>query len=172
MLDISLVISIAAFLLSIVTIYFQWFRVKGPKIDLLNLNDMQEIDVHIPPPPKEKHEYYSISPERKGNAVIKLVFGNAGDRAGIAMIKDMTITNKQNVVTNIETSFDRYTVIPALEIVEKDIALRNIQIISVVALKFDLALSIETGGYHPRTGVYIKNINIQKVIHLKFLYPS
>lgn len=171
--DVSLAISITAFILSLITIYFQWFRVVGSKIDLLNAKDKQLIIVRpysgLPKYIQEK--FTQIPGEEQGYALVKLVYGNAGDRAGIAYIKGIKIETKNSELGTIKSSFDRYTFVPAYEIVEEEILLRNIPMTTDNPIEFKIELNIECGGYHPRTSSYLQIKMLQKVINVNVLPP-
>ncbi len=167
--DISLAISITAFILSLVTIYFQWFRVRGAKIELLNTNDKQRSIVrYYAGLPSNIQDAFPNYPDiQSGHGLVKLVFGNSGDRAGIASIQKIEIKNAHELI---KSSYYSYILVPAYEIVEKDILLRNIPI-GPHSIEVEIVLTIEWGGYHPRSGGYLHKGIMQKTLQIDLIPP-
>ena len=79
-------ISVAAFILALYSLYLQ-HKVKGPLIELLNAKDIQRrVPRRHEKLPKDVQEHFpDILDAAPGYALVKLIFGNSGDRVGIAI---------------------------------------------------------------------------------------
>ena len=161
----SLFVSLLAFIVSAISIYLQ-NMVEGPKIELLNAEDVQfKVPRYHKELPEEIQKTYPHVPDAaSGYALVKLVFGNSGDRAGTANINDIKIRN--NLDPAIKISAFSYALIPAYAIIEKEILLRNIEIGEYPKTPIEIALRIEYGGYHPRTGKALRKETIEKTLHV------
>ena len=166
----SLVISILAFIASAVSIYLQ-YMVEGAKVELLNADDVQ---VKIARPHKELPEhiqkaYPHIPDALEGYALVMLVFGNSGDRTGFVNIMDLKVWIKGNPNRLIKASYTKYALIPAYEIVEKEILLRNLQLGEFPLQSLEVEITMEYGGYHPRTGKYLHKETIDKTLQVSII---
>lgn len=159
---ISLVLSVLAIVISAISIYLQ-YMVEGPKIELLNAADLQR---RVPRPhsdlPKNIQDNFPYYPDAvPGHALVKLVFGNSGDRVGIANIQSMKariIKSGQDEI--IKIAFDKYILVPAYAIIQKDILLSNIQI-GPNTIELVIELTIGYGGYNPKNTKYVHHGTIQ-----------
>lgn len=152
--DLSLLVSVVAFAVSLYSLYRQ-YRVRGPAIEVLN----SAIDQHVKLlafnglsteiQEKFPSAQQSNNPEY---ALVKLVYGNSGDRTGLAIIQSITLQEDDS--DGIETFYNPYTMIPAYEIVENEILLRDyVQHFSEKDKKnIRVEIRIERVGYHPRSG--------------------
>ena len=170
MLELSLGLSIAAILFTIINTYFQWFRVKGARIELLNTHHNQRSVTrsYAGLPKNIQDDFPDYPDEWPGYALVKLVFGNSGDRAGLVNIINIGIENDHGLF---KKSYYSYTLIPAYEIVEKEILLRNIPI-GPNPIEIEVILTIEWGGYHPRSGKYMLKGTKEKSLRVTLISPS
>ncbi len=151
-------IAFVAFIFSVYSLYLQQ-TAKGPKIELLNKDDRQ---LRVARPHKElpndvQKAFPYIPDVLPGYALVKLIFGNAGDRAGMANIKAMKVVMKDNprkpdLIKAVQSS--NYVVVPAYEVVEKELLLKNLQLGEFPDQRLEVELEIEYGGYYPHTGKY------------------
>ena len=165
--DVVNVLALLALFLSALSIYLQ-IRVKGPLIELLNDKDTQQL---IPRPypslPKDIQEKFPQKTEAvPGHALVKLIFGNSGDRVGIANIQDL----KAKIIKSgereiIKVSYNKYILVPAYAIVETEVLLTNIQLGSNT-IELEIELTMERGGYNPDNTKYIQQGIIQKSIYV------
>ena len=84
--DLSVAISVFALAVSLIGVYLQWFRVRGPVIALLNTQDEQRA-VLLPYsrlPQSIQQNFPEYKEKFQGYALVRLVFANSGDRAGFA----------------------------------------------------------------------------------------
>jgi hypothetical protein len=167
------VLSLTAIIISLFSIYLQYVMVEGAEIAILNDEDNQR---SVPRPysglPKNIQDNFPDYPdEQPGYALIKLVFGNSGDRTGIAKIKGVKafIEGGHHIV--IKPSYYSYTLVPAYDIVEKDILLRNILLVPYV-VDIAVEVTIEHGGYHPRISRYLRKGFITKTLHISLIPAS
>jgi hypothetical protein len=174
--DLSIVLSFIALFISIYSIYLQWFRVKGPKISLLNEEgDYRSVLRPYNGLPQAIRDYFPEYIEKyQGYAIVTLVFGNAGDRAGIAKIISAEVQNPPffNAEENekVKSSYYNFSMIPAYSIDLKSIVLRNIPII-VKDTELDFLLKVEWGGFNPKTGTFV-NKGIREYKMKLLLVPS
>jgi len=153
--DVYNILAVLAIVISAISLYLQ-LAVRGPLIELLNATDTQQ---RVPRPhgdlPKDIQEKFPNIPDAApGYALVKLIFGNSGDRVGIANIQDI----KAKIIKSGETeiirvSSDKYILVPAYAIVETEILMSNIQI-SHNTIELELELAIEYGGYNPDNSKY------------------
>lgn len=150
--DLGLILSILAIIISIISLILQ-YRVRGARIELLNTHHSQRSVVrnYVGLPKNIQDDFPHYPDVGPGYALVKLVFGNSGDRAGLVNILDVNITNDHGLF---KKSYYSYTRIPAYEIVEEEILLRNIPI-GPNPMEIEVMIKIEWGGYHPRSGKYI-----------------
>lgn len=165
--DLSVVISIIALITSLISIYLQWFRVRGPIIALLNTEGEQRA-VLLPygrlPQAIQQH-FPEYKEKFQGYALVRLVFANSGDRAGFTEIKKIEVQNPPAPswaeADRIRASFHSYALIPAYEINSHEILLRNIPPIDK-EMVIDVAVEIDWGGPNPRTGEYKRKGTIKQ----------
>jgi len=152
-----------AICISLLSIFLQ-YSVRGARIELLNANDHQrKVPRYHRDLPKRIQEQFPDYPDAApGYAFVSLVFGNSGDRTGIANIQGIKIRIKDNPNEIIRASHSKYVLVPAYEILETEIVLKNIQI--GTPLELEIELSIEYGSYHPRTSKYLHKGVIQKTL--------
>jgi hypothetical protein len=167
---ITIGIAFIALIVSIYSVALQ-YSAEGAKIELLNGDDKQ---IRTARPHKELPEhiqkgYPDIPDALPGYALVKLVFGNSGDRTGIASIKDLKVTIKNNPDLLGKASYFNYALIPAYDIVEKEILLRNIELGVSLEHPLEIELKIEYGGYHPRTGKYLHKETIEKTLQVSIV---
>ena len=76
------------------------YTIEGPKIDILNSKDVQQTVVRLYSglPKSVRVNFAHLSDESPGHALVKLVFGNAGDRAGYINIVNMEIKNAHGLI--------------------------------------------------------------------------
>jgi hypothetical protein len=163
--ELSLMISTAAFILSIINAYFQWFRIKGARIDLLNANDVQtRLPLMYKELPQYVQELFPYSKNKSfGNAVIQLIFGNSGDRTGIADIKNVKLIIPDFPNNKILITFPSYTLVPPYEIMRQAILLSNIPS-SAKRISIELRITIQFGAYNSRTTKYQHIKTVEKIL--------
>lgn len=90
--DIYNILTLLALIISAISLYLQ-LKVRGPKIDLLNVKDFQRrVPRYYKDLPKDIQERFpDISDVAPGYTLVKLIFGNSGDRVGIAIIQEVKI---------------------------------------------------------------------------------
>jgi hypothetical protein len=157
---INTVLSSAAILVSGYSLYRQ-YRVKGALVELLNVHDIQRsmIRVYAGLPKIIQDSFPAYAEDKPGYALVKGVYGNSGDRTGIVNVHNTKVKAK-NLPPDIKASHYSYTLIPAYEIVEQAILLRNIPLGSN-AIELEIELTIESGGYQPRSGKYLRKGTIR-----------
>lgn len=160
--DLTIFIAFIALFLSILSIYLQYFRIKGPRMSLLNEEgDYKSV---LRPynglPSLIRDNFPEYIEKYPGYAIVVLVFGNAGDREGLAKIVNVAVKNppffdlKEN--ESVKTSFYDYNMIPPYSIASKYILLRNIPVI-VQETKLTVTLEIEWGGVDPKKTTFVNN---------------
>jgi hypothetical protein len=157
--DLSLVIALVALLVSILSVYFQWFRVRGPVITLLN-NDEEQRAVLRPYeglPEVTRQLFPKYEEQYPGYAIIRLLFANSGDRAGFARITKVEVTDASVSSTPeagaIKPSYYTHSMVPAYSLTTHDIIIRNIFPVDT-SKELQLAARVEWGGPNPRNGQY------------------
>lgn len=174
--DLIAATSIAALIISFISIYLQWLKVQGPVISLLNWENEhrcvllpyeglpQSIQMYFPPY-QEKHP---------GHIITTLVFGNSGDRAGMAHLLGVEVKNPPPSTwleeDQVKASYYNFTVIPAYSIVSHKVVLRNIPLVDKHT-KLDVWVRIEWGGPNPRTGIFEHKSTIEHTLKL-LIHPG
>jgi len=162
------VLALLALVLSAISIYLQ-LRVRGPVIELLNAKDIQR---RVPRPhkdlPKDIQEKYPHIPDvENGYALVKLIFGNSGDRIGIVNIQEIKAKIIQSGQAGIIKPWcDKYMLVPAYEIIEKEILLRNTGINNPTTIEVEIELTVGYGGYNPDSTKYVHQKTIQENIRV------
>jgi hypothetical protein len=152
----SLIVSAVALVLSIVSIYLQWFRVQGAKVNLLNPEgDFRSIlhDTYDGLPQEIQKRFPCYQEKYSGHTLIRLVFGNSGDRPGLVKIVKVEAQNLLapgcSTDDKIKASFYNFRVIPEYSIILQEIVLRNIPPVDKETI-LDVAVRIECGGLNPK----------------------
>jgi hypothetical protein len=157
-----------AFIALCVSGYSLWlqYNPEGARIELLNADDPQRKTArpHKDLPESIQKAYPDIPDALPGYVLVKLVLGNAGDRAGVANIKALSARYPPNPQLTIRASTSDYVLIPAYEIVEQEILLRNMQLGESFEKPIEIEVKIECGGYNPRTGKYEQKGTIEKIL--------
>lgn len=164
---ITIGIAFVALIVSVWSLILQYMPV-GARLELLNAADVQKraVRLHKDLPEHIQKAYPDIPDKMPGHALIKLVFGNAGDRTGIANIKIMKVAAKDAPQLTVKASHPDYVLIPAREIVETEVLLRNMLIEQFYELPIEIELKIKYGGYDPRTGKSLPENTIEKTIQV------
>lgn len=167
----SLVISAIAFVVSVISLFLQ-YRVRGAKIAILNAGKPQQTSVQrhdkLPEHVQKKFPYSYF--EWAGCAWVDIVFGNAGDRAGLAIITKVEVKNDRGIF---RATFDNYTVIPAYEIVNSGVLLRNIPLaVGAPDMPIEIIVSLEWGGYKPTSGKYVSRASIEETFRITISAPN
>jgi hypothetical protein len=174
--DPSIVISISALAISIITLYLQWFRVKGAIIELLNNEKDEQHIVRFPKynrlPEVTRQLYPEFKEKHSGYAQMRIVLANSGDRAGICEILKAEVESPPLWLTvdRIRASFYNYIIVPPYEIQGHIIILRNIPPIDSETTLV-IKLKIAWGGANSRTAKYQQKGIIERSIRV-LLVPS
>jgi hypothetical protein len=125
---ITIIISITALVVSLIHVYIEFIRVKGPNIGILNQDEQQRaILLTYSNLPESVRQQFPDYPERLPYyALIRLIFVNTGDRVGFLRIKDVKViisTEEGNTEfnNNIKVSYYTHCLVPAMEIMAHDI---------------------------------------------------
>lgn len=173
--DTSVIISLVAVAISIFTLYLQ-FRVRGAKISLLNEEERELRTILLPSyerlPEATKYQFPEYKEKHPCYAQIRLNFANAGDRTGISEILKIDIdgTSAWSTVDRVRASYYDYNLIPAFEMKDQIIVLRNIPPIDSETT-ISVSVKIAWGGANPRTGKYRQKGTIERTYKI-LLIPS
>lgn len=173
--DASIAISLFALIVSLVTVYLQWFRVRGPVISLLNQDEEQRaiLRPYEGLPEIIQQQFPEYKEKYPGYALVRLIFANSGDRAGFTKIVKVQLESPTigwSEKDQIKFSYYTHNLVPAFSLVQQDLVLRNIPPIDAEK-ELNLVVSIEWGGPNPRRGNYIPKGTIQSKLKV-VLYPS
>ena len=164
-------LSILALTVSLVGVYLQWFRIRGPIIARLNTQDEQRTML-LPYRglPQSIQQYFPDYKEKsQGYALVRLVFANSGDRTGLAEIKKVEVQSSPAlgwpVTDRIKASYYNYTLVPAYEISSPEVLLRNISPIDGERV-IEVDVEITWGGANPRSGEYKSKGTIKQILRV------
>lgn len=171
-------LSIIAIVISVFSIILQ-YMVEGPKVDILNDNDIQQslVRPHSALPKTTQDRFPDVIDQWTGYALVKLVYSNSGDRAGIASIKSVSVRAKNSKYLPAKVRYESYALVPAYEILEQEILLTNIPLLyetplSVRKMELEIEINIEWGGYHPRTSKYRHKATFEKTLTVTLAHGS
>src|SRR5262245_23791657 len=101
--------SFVAICISLISIYLQ-YRVRGAIIDVLNINGLQRsVPRYYAGLPKNIQDIFpEYRDEQPGYALVKVVFGNSGDRTGIASFQNIKVEIKNSKYQIIKASHYSY----------------------------------------------------------------
>jgi hypothetical protein len=158
----SLVFSSVAIVLSISSFYFQWIRVRGPKVSVLNAGQEQRsvLRPYGGLPRSIQQDFPEYRETRPGHAIVTLVLANTGDRPAYArFLKVDAAFDSDNFQGELFVAHYSYVLVPALSVVNRTLLLRNLPELTEPA-RLTVRLQLETGG---PSGRFIEHLTTASV---------
>jgi len=170
------VIALFALLVSLISAYFQWFRIRGPIISLLNRDEEQRavLRPYEGLPYVTRQQFPEYREKYPGYAIVRLVFANSGDRAGFTKIVKAQVENPVpagwSEKDQIKVSYYSHNLIPAYNLVQQDIILRNIPPVDADK-EISFVVNVDWGGPNAKSGEYNRKGVIESKLKM-VLHPS
>jgi len=174
--DASIVLSLVALVVSLAALYLQWFRVKGAIVSLINDEKQEQRTMLLPSfsrlPEITRQQFPEYKEKHSGYAQVRLNIANVGDRIGISEILKIEAENPPacSTVDAIRASYYNYNLIPACDMRDQIVVLRNIPPIDSETT-IGMTIKIAWGGANPRTGEYRRKGVIERTLKI-LLVPS